>query len=373
VRGKQAAVQPKLAIGPINDPLEREAVRVADPVPDQVIRMPDLAAGNGVGADVLGAAEAIHGEKDPDQLLPLPAAGPAAAADGAAADQTAPATTGGGSKKQEESTPAAAPAFESVRPSGMPRIHIGRTFDAPQSEARTAHSTVAPGGSPNVTSGGGNSCTPAKPTVTWEVVDAGANWRANVTACQLNGNVNVTPWPSAPASMTVPNTANPVDGGNINNTAGSSNYWQAAIDDMADYDTPGGGAGPNWHSTAASNAHEWAHWNTNYLGDALPAGNWAATNTSIDALTVAKATPPGDAGAPSPGAADAATARTQINPNVTALVNTFWATVVTRWNTIISSTDRPGAGGAGYAAGASVLAGLIARVRAYATSKGWTH
>ena len=319
------------------------------------------------------AAEAMHGEKDPDELLPLPVAGPAAAAGGAAADQTDPATTEGASKKQEQATPAATPAFELVRPSGMPRIDTGTTFDAPQSEAHTAHSTVAPGGAPGTSAGGGNTCTPAKPTVTWDVVDAGANWRANVTACQLNGNVNVTPWPSAPASMTVPNTANPVDGGNINNTAGSSNQWQAVINDMADYDTAGGGAGPNWHSTAASNAHEWAHWNTNYLGDALPAGNWAATNASIDALTVAKPAPPGDAGVPSPGAADAATARTQITPNVNALVNTFWTTVVTRWNTIIGSTDRPGAGGAGYAAGAAVLAGLIARVRAYATTKGWTH
>ena len=41
VGAEQAAVQPDLAIGPIDDLLEREAARVADPVPAQVTPMPD--------------------------------------------------------------------------------------------------------------------------------------------------------------------------------------------------------------------------------------------------------------------------------------------------------------------------------------------
>ena len=54
----------------------------------------------------------------------------------------------------------------------------------------------------------------------------------------------------------------------------------------------GGGAGPSWHDTAASTAHEWAHWNGDYVGDAVTSaagGNWAAVNARIDALTVPKA------------------------------------------------------------------------------------
>ena len=97
-------------------------------------------------------------------------------------------------------------------------------------------------------------------------------------------SIRINPWPSNPTSMTIPNTPNPVVGGNINNTAGSDNHWQAAINDMADYDTAGGGAGPNWHSTAASTAHEWAHWNKDYVGDAVTSaagGNWAAVDAPL--------------------------------------------------------------------------------------------
>jgi hypothetical protein len=181
-----------------------------------------------------------------------------------------------------------------------------------------------------------------------------------VTALQLTGEMHVTDWPSAPTSMTVPNTANPVDGGNITNTAGSANRWQAAIDDMADYDTAGGGRGPNWHSTAASSAHENAHWTGDYLGDALPAGNWAQTNTDLDALSVPKA-----------AAADAAAARAALEPQVAARFRTFNRAVIARWNVLINTTDQPGSGGRGYAAGQAVLNGLITAVRNYATAKSW--
>jgi len=129
----------------------------------------------------------------------------------------------------------------------------------PDPAALVAYQAVAPTGDPNRHNGGGNDCLPGNESLTWAVVDAGATWKANVTAMRVTGEIHVTDWPSAPTTMTVPNTSNPVDGGNINNTAGSANHWQAAIDDMADYDTVGGGRGPNWHSTAASRAHENAH------------------------------------------------------------------------------------------------------------------
>jgi len=58
--------------------------------------------------------------------------------------------------------------------------------------------------------------------------------------------------------MVVPNTPNPVDGGNINNTPGSDNQWQAAIADMANYTLPW------WSRTKLAQhcgieRHEWAH------------------------------------------------------------------------------------------------------------------
>lgn len=230
----------------------------------------------------------------------------------------------------------------------------------PDQSIAEALQVVGPTGSPTDHAGGGNSCVPRRPTLDWTVTDDGANWRADVTAMNVSGDIHVTDWASAPAAMTVPNTANAVDGGNINNTAGSSNHWQAAINDMADYDTAGGGAGPNWHSTAASEAHERAHWNEDWLGDAIPVANWTQTNRDIDAMTVPKA-----------AHADAAAARTALEPRVTPRFDRFSGAAIKRWNTIITTRDHPGGGGRGYAAGARVLNGLIASVRTYAVIKGW--
>lgn len=279
------------------------------------------------------ASEAAFGEGEPNQLVeestpPV-----------VVAEEKVAATFPGGS-----STPIASPA----------------TDFTPDPAALPACQAVAPTGGPNRHNGGGNDCTPGAAALTWTVVDAGATWNANVTAMQVTGEMHVTDWPSAPATMTVPNTSNPVDGGNINNTAGSANRWQAAIDDMADYDTVGGGRGPNWHSTAASSAHENTHWTGDYLGDAIPTANWTATNTAIDAMSIPKAS-----------AADAAAARTALSPQVTARFRTFNTAAITRWNTLITTTDTPGSGGRGYAAGQAVLNGRIAGVRAYATAKTW--
>jgi hypothetical protein len=241
--------------------------------------------------------------------------------------------------------------------SEAPVTQVGHLI--PKPDAIVARQVVGATGAPTVHAGGGNSCVPGTETLDWTVIDDGANWRADVTALNVSGNIHLTDWPSNPAAMTVPNTANAVDGGNINNTAGSSNHWQAAIADMADYDTAGGGAGPNWHSTAASQAHEWAHWNEDYLGDAIPGANWTRTNRDIDAMTVPKA-----------AHADAAAARTALEPRVTPRFRTFVGAATGRWNTIIAR-DQPGGGGRGYAAGVRVLNGLIASIRTYAVIKGW--
>lgn len=245
------------------------------------------------------------------------------------------------------------------------------TLDSEASEAgdaQPAHDRVAPSSRPNVNNrAGANTCTPdvAGTVLTWNVVSADVNnWKVSVARLRLTGQINIRPWPSRPNRMVVPNTANPVDGGNIKNRVGSDNRWRAAIDDMADYDTAGvGGAGPNWHSTAVSRAHEWAHWNRDYVRDAVGSaigGNWAQTNTDLDALREPKAS-----------SASRADARTFLLPRVNTRLATWRAATVARWNSIISSTDFPGGGGRGYAAGMTVLNRIIARVRTYVRSKGW--
>jgi hypothetical protein len=232
----------------------------------------------------------------------------------------------------------------------------------------TALGKVMPSGTPTVNnSASSNDCTPntAGAVLGWDVVSADtSNWGVNVTALTLAGHINIKPWPSQPTNMVVPNTANPVDGGNINNVAGSKNRWKFAIDDMADYDTSGsGGAGPYWHSTDASRAHEFAHWHEDYKADAVMSaagGDWPKTNTDLDALREPKSS------SPTPAAARAA-----LQPRVDAILRRWRVAVVNRWNALIGGFDKPGAGGRGYAAGMRVLNTLIARVRSYKDSKGW--
>lgn len=256
----------------------------------------------------------------------------------------------------------AMPVHTVLRPGQTAKTDIG----APPMEAmdRAHAQIVAPGGTPT-TGNSSNDCLPstASAALVWNVVDDPPNnWAVSVTSLTLAGQVNVQNWPSDPTNMVVPNTPNPVVGGNINNTAGSSNYWQAAIDDMADYHTVGGGAGPNWHSTGASSAHEWAHWNTDYVVDSVGSaagGNWPRANADLDALREPKSR-----------SASAAAARTALQPRVDARLATWRSRTITRWNAI---PDSPGvAGSTGYDAGARVLLGLITSVRAFATAQGWT-
>jgi hypothetical protein len=343
--------------------------------------MESPAGGNTEGAQAEGAAPGAPVDIAVQTVIPGAGAGGGGAATAASAD--APAGGAAGTPQLPGAMPAPAPqpapapgGAPAPTPTVVPAPTMPGAADVAPVPAHTpapattaaseieANNAVAPGGAPTVGTGA-NDCVPstASAVVAWDVQDAGTNWRANVTSLTLAGRIRINPWPSAPSSMTVPNTPNPVDGGNINNTTGSNNHFQHAIDDMADYDHAGGGAGPHWHSTAASTAHEWAHWNQDYIGDSVTSaggGNWAAINAAIDALTVSKTS-----------AATAADARTQLQARVDAQIATWRAATIRRWNALISGTDTPGAGGRGYAAGVAVLAGHIAAVRAYKSSKGW--
>lgn len=245
-----------------------------------------------------------------------------------------------------------------IRPNAAPQTTLGGASPSVASDEIPAQTIVAPGGSPTVNAAAGsNDCLPStnSATLTWSVVSVdGTNWGVQVDSLALAGTIQIKPWPNNPTSMTVPNTPNPVDGGNLNDTAGSDNNWQTAIDDLADYDNAtGGGAGLNWHATDASSAHEWAHWNQDYVGDAV-ASNWPAANADLDALREPKAS-----------SADATAARTALEPRVNDRMRTWRRAVIRRWNVLIDTTDKPGSGGRGYAAGMGVLNGYIGRIRAW--------
>ncbi len=218
-------------------------------------------------------------------------------------------------------------------------------------------------GTPRVNNGAGeNTCKPDVPVIgdlSWEAVDAGDHWGVRVTGLATSGQINIMPYPSNPTSMTVPNTVNPVDGGNINNEEGSNNRWSYAIGEMQGYHTAGGGRSPHWHSTAASSAHEWAHWNTDWMTDSI-GGRWPQANADLNAITVEKGWFGGYFDDP----------QDELAPLVEARFNRFSRDAVRRWNAI---PDSPGvAGSIGYDAGQAVLDGLIARVQAYADAKGWS-
>ena len=227
--------------------------------------------------------------------------------------------------------------------------------------SKSAKHEVAPTGTTTYDgAAAGSDCLPADilpADVDWDVVDNGKQWGVKVTAMRTSAQINVNPTPSQPATMTTPNTANPVDGGNIEDSAGSHNHWKFAISEMKGYHKSGGGRSSHWHSTAASDAHEFAHWNTDWLKNVL-GGLWPKANRDIDKITIPKAS-----------AVDAAAAQPLLKTRVDARIATANAKSTRDWNAVPDSAGMSGANG--YKAGQRVLDGLITSVRDYARSKKW--
>lgn len=107
------------------------------------------------------------------------------------------------------------------------------------------------------------------------------------------------------------------------------------------HDKPGGGAGPYWHCTEASRTHEWAHWNEDWVADAVNSskgGNWPAVNAKIERLWVSKVL----------GRFTKEAGRKALEPLVNKQIDELDDEVTDRWNEF-DPTDKPGAGGRGYA------------------------
>lgn len=248
---------------------------------------------------------------------------------------------------------------------------LGATFKADgtvseggPSAVAAGHATkreVTPAGSPRTNmNAAGSTCGPDNITaadIDWQVVDDGKKWRAEATAFRTAGQINVEPTPSEPTSMTTPNTVNPVDGGNVNNTKNDENYWKFAIKEMKEYHTTHGGRSSHWHSTAASTAHEQAHWTTDWLKNVL-GSTWPAAQKSIKRVSVPKGS-----------AATAGEARAAMKAGVETKIAKFNAKTTKKWNAV---PDEPGLRSAnGYKAGQKVLNGLIKQTENYAKTKKW--
>ncbi|HSR96436.1 MAG TPA: hypothetical protein VLM79_05155 [Kofleriaceae bacterium] len=320
------------------------------------------------GATTAGATTAGATPAGPATAGATPAAaGPGPAAQGA--QPAAAGSTGGGSPA---ATKDAASERQAKAEAGVAAV-FGRSGSSATVEAPTAavshgssgreakEQAVKPTASPTFNgAAGSNDCLPGDATgasVAWTVVAGATTWGVNVTSFTTTGTINVAPWPSKPNQMVTPNTANAVDGGNIESKAGSHNDWKFAIKEMKEYNQAGGGRSSFWHSYEASKAHEWEHWNKDWLkGIVEPA--WPTVNTDLDAITIAKA-----------DAVDEPTARAKLQVKIDARMKTFDRDLTRKWNAV---PDTPGQAGAnGYIAGQKVLDTLIAAVEAYGKKKGW--
>jgi hypothetical protein len=188
------------------------------------------------------------------------------------------------------------------------------------------------------------------------------NWGIDIYDLVLTGKITIRPWPSTPDQMIVPNTPNPVDGGNINDEPDSPCYWKTVIDLLGMYNSPPSAKKKSdWYATDAIIAHEWAHWNIDFIEDAVisnKGGDWPKLNSKIEAQREPKSS--------SPSAEDA---RAPLQLKLEKYINNFRQDAEKRWNAI---PDRPGdPGSTGFIAGQKVLDSYIERIFSYAASKGW--
>ncbi|MBL8352389.1 MAG: hypothetical protein JNL87_18995 [Burkholderiaceae bacterium] len=330
------------------------------------LALAELARGQPAGP---AAMERFQGETAPDQAeKPLPE--DAEAAEGEEPDELdSLAETPKPSLAPEPELPArpgaGAPAGPSQRHAALFTADGSVRAAAPSAAAPTGRGRPAREagvtGTPRVDmNAAGSTCTPddiLPADVDWEAEEDGKKWRAKATALRTAGQINVNPTPSLPNTLTTPNTANPVVGGNIDNTKGGKNHWKFAIKEMKEYHTPKGGRSNHWHSTVASTAHEQAHWDTDWLKNVLgPA--WPAARKSIARVTIAKA-----------DAADAVAAKAKLEDEVKAKIKKFNTKTTKAWNAV---PDEPGAWFAnGYKAGQKVLDGLIGQVESFAKGQKW--
>lgn len=166
-----------------------------------------------------------------------------------------------------------------------------------------------------------------------------ALWKATVTKLIVKGDAYIKNWPAE-------KTPAPTEGGNV-----TSNNWQSIIADLQNYDSKiGGGEGPDWHSTFASEAHEFYHWNQDWQQTCIMA-YWPACETAIESYQDK----------------DFDALKAKVNQRF----NLFVTQVKNKWESEVMPKDKPGYGGGAYAAGQAVLNQIIGEVLVFADQQGW--
>ena len=214
---------------------------------------------------------------------------------------------------------------------------------------------MQPSGAPRVNNAAaGSTCLPDDITPTRRrlgVVEKGKRWKAKVSAMRTSGQINVNPTPNNPNTMTTPNTVNPADGGNLNNTKGRQQLMEtSAIKCMENYHTSKGGRSGYWHSTVASTAHENAHWDIDWKRTSFRVcglGQWRDRASSRSR----------ERSSANGGAADAAAAKLALKPKVERKISKMDADQYKSWQ---CGPDDPGKFFAnGYLAGEKVRSTVL--------------
>lgn len=170
-----------------------------------------------------------------------------------------------------------------------------------------------------------------------------SKWKATVTMLTLPATINIKQW--TPEQTPAPTVGK---GGNV-----TSNNWQAIVQELQEYDTPGpfGKAGPNWHTTEATKAHEMYHWEQEWIEQCVKF-YWPTCEESIESYE---------------------------DKDYDALVQkvsqrfyNFKMHCNNKYAEEFDAIDEPGKGSGAYAAGKAVLLQVIAEIQAFAEEQGWT-
>lgn len=197
-------------------------------------------------------------------------------------------------------------------------------------------------------------------------------WNIKVTKMEIEGLMTIYSWPSFPHCMNVDeseshgmNTPNAtVEPYNIiepEDAEGHPGYginvWDYVVGQLEDYGTLSA-AGPQWHATEASEAHEMYHWNNDIMTEPVNAGNWPAIQQEMEEVSVT------------------ATSRREAVGKLTPIVEMIFDDFRTRfadyYMNVCVKRDKVGIPmDGGYAAGKNVLNVYIQEIKDLAARKKW--
>ena len=139
-----------------------------------------------------------------------------------------------------------------------------------------------------------------------------------------------------------------VPGGNV-----TQSNWKSIIADLADYCSTGY-AGPVWHHTDATRAHEEYHWYQEWMKESI-GNHWPKTEKDLEIFFL-----------PEDAVCKSIDAKIALQSSVTLRYNIFKSNAWTKWGALPDGPGDPP-----YAAGQRVLNKIIRDIKKFAKKNGW--